>query len=79
MSKVYVFPGQGSQEVGMGGDLFDKFPELFHVVDTLGLDEIAPSVYFLCQAVYPPFERICKGVGCRTDKHFGGSMKICAA
>ena len=26
MSKVYVFPGQGSQEVGMGQDLFDKFP-----------------------------------------------------
>jgi malonyl CoA-acyl carrier protein transacylase len=26
MSKVYVFPGQGSQEIGMGQDLFDKFP-----------------------------------------------------
>jgi malonyl CoA-acyl carrier protein transacylase len=27
MSKVYMFPGQGSQELGMGQDLFDKFRE----------------------------------------------------
>lgn len=26
--KVYMFPGQGSQAMGMGGDLFDRFAEL---------------------------------------------------
>ena len=24
----YIFPGQGSQQIGMGGDLFDQFPEI---------------------------------------------------
>lgn len=28
MTLIYVFPGQGSQAVGMGGDLFDRYPDL---------------------------------------------------
>ncbi len=27
MAKIYVFPGQGSQKAGMGGDLFNEFPQ----------------------------------------------------
>src|SRR6188474_1289236 len=27
MAKIYIFPGQGSQKAGMGGDLFREFPE----------------------------------------------------
>jgi malonyl CoA-acyl carrier protein transacylase len=35
MSKVYMFPGQGSQEVGMGGELFDEFPEKTAAADAI--------------------------------------------
>ena len=34
MGKIaYIFPGQGSQKVGMGKDLFDNFPEAKNVFD----------------------------------------------
>ncbi|GAX59888.1 (acyl-carrier-protein) S-malonyltransferase [Candidatus Scalindua japonica] len=33
MTKIYVFPGQGSQAVGMGGELFDQFSELVKQAD----------------------------------------------
>ncbi|TVZ40312.1 malonyl CoA-acyl carrier protein transacylase [Alteromonadaceae bacterium 2753L.S.0a.02] len=37
MKTAYIFPGQGSQFVGMGADYFDRFPELVEIADsTLG-------------------------------------------
>lgn len=33
MKAACVFPGQGSQKLGMGKDLFDKFPELVKLAD----------------------------------------------
>lgn len=33
--KAYVFPGQGSQQKGMGGELFDAFPELTGKADEI--------------------------------------------
>ncbi|HMB01661.1 MAG TPA: ACP S-malonyltransferase [Spirochaetota bacterium] len=36
MAKVFMFPGQGSQKVGMGGaDLFDKYAELTRTADDI--------------------------------------------
>lgn len=34
-STVFMFPGQGSQSVGMGKDLFDKYPELVSKADQI--------------------------------------------
>jgi len=33
--KTYVFPGQGSQKKGMGGNLFDEFPDLTKEADEI--------------------------------------------
>ena len=33
MTNIFVFPGQGSQSAGMGGELFDQFPELVKQAD----------------------------------------------
>jgi malonyl CoA-acyl carrier protein transacylase len=35
MKKAYLFPGQGSQVVGMGETLFDKFNDLVHQADNI--------------------------------------------
>ena len=35
MKKTYVFPGQGSQRKGMGGELFDEFPALTKKADKI--------------------------------------------
>ena len=32
---VYMFPGQGSQKVGMGGDLFERFPDITKQADAI--------------------------------------------
>lgn len=42
--KVYMFPGQGSQKVGMGKDLFDRFPEMVKRADSI----LGYSVKQLC-------------------------------
>ena len=44
MTKIYVFPGQGSQTPGMGGELFDQFPELVKQVDEV----LGCSIKSLC-------------------------------
>lgn len=33
--KAYLFPGQGSQRIGMGGTLFDAFPEITAAADEI--------------------------------------------
>ncbi|MFF0361600.1 ACP S-malonyltransferase [Streptomyces fungicidicus] len=33
--KVYVFPGQGAQQKGMGASLFDEFPDLTRAADSI--------------------------------------------
>ncbi|MGH9342050.1 MAG: ACP S-malonyltransferase [Acidobacteriota bacterium] len=33
MTKIFVFPGQGSQHKGMGADLFQRFPEITAAAD----------------------------------------------
>ena len=44
MTKIYVFPGQGSQSLGMGGELFDQFPELVKQADEV----LGCSIKSLC-------------------------------
>ncbi len=44
MTKIYVFPGQGSQTPGMGEELFEQFPELVKQAD----DVLSCSIKSLC-------------------------------
>ena len=44
MSKIFVFPGQGSQKIGMGEGLFEIYPELTELVDHL----LGASIKRLC-------------------------------
>lgn len=44
MTRIFVFPGQGAQRVGMGADLFDRFPEL----EAEASDVLGYSVRRLC-------------------------------
>jgi len=44
MTKIYVFPGQGSQSVGMGAGLFDQFPEQVEIAN----DILGYSIKDLC-------------------------------
>ena len=47
MSLAYIFPGQGSQNPGMGKDLFDNFPEAARLFEELN-DALHFSVAQLC-------------------------------
>ena len=44
MTRVFLFPGQGSQKVGMGGGLFARFPAQVAVADA----ELGYSIEALC-------------------------------
>ena len=44
MTRIFVFPGQGSQYKGMGGDLFQQFPEITATADA----ELEYSLEQLC-------------------------------
>lgn len=44
MTRIYLFPGQGSQKVGMGEGLFERFPEQVAIADA----ELGYSIQELC-------------------------------
>lgn len=44
MTMVYLFPGQGSQKIGMGQGLFERFPEMTAAADAL----LGYSIATLC-------------------------------
>ena len=44
MTRIVIFPGQGSQQKGMGADLFPLFPELVQLADR----ELGYSIVELC-------------------------------
>ncbi|NKB23916.1 MAG: ACP S-malonyltransferase [Kiritimatiellae bacterium] len=44
MTKIFIFPGQGSQKVGMGAELFNAFPETVEEAD----QELGYSISRLC-------------------------------
>ena len=44
MTQIYVFPGQGSQKVGMGKELFDKYPDIINRADKI----LGYSIKTLC-------------------------------
>ncbi len=52
--------------------LVDPFTELLHVVNALGLDEIAAGFDLLGQSMDPPLEGVGEWVGRGADEHFRG-------
>ena len=51
---AYVFPGQGSQNIGMGKALFDDFPELIEIADSI----LSYSIQELCLSDADKFQII---------------------
>ena len=41
---ILMFPGQGSQTVGMGKEFYDKFPASKNIIDSLG-DELKNIIF----------------------------------
>ena len=49
MTNAFIFPGQGSQKVGMGKDLYDSFPsakEVFQEVDDALSLNLSKIIFF---------------------------------
>ncbi|MEV3987629.1 ACP S-malonyltransferase [Streptomyces sp. NPDC049837] len=44
MTRIFMFPGQGTQHAGMGGELFDRFPALVREADAI----LGHSIRELC-------------------------------
>ena len=47
MSTAFLFPGQGSQSVGMGSDLFSRFPDIVEQSDEIlgySIEELASLI-----------------------------------
>lgn len=63
MTRIFLFPGQGSQKIGMGAGLFEEFPQLIEEADSIlpfsirdvclnGSEEILTQTQFTQPAIF---------------------------